>query len=167
MWYKNQKTSSKEISQKEAMDKFLPLIEKDGKEYSKITKVKVRSAKEGEVIETFTSDGKETTNKAKKGDYVVTNMTSSEEQYILSESKLKARYKFVEDKDDYKIYQATGKIRALEYSAEKLDMPKDFSFIASWGESTVIKDGDMIATPLPDKNEVYRIAKKEFKETYK
>ena len=30
-----------------------------------------------------------------------------------------------------------------------------------------IKDGDIIATPLPKKDEVYRIAKKEFEETYK
>jgi len=31
----------------------------------------------------------------------------------------------------------------------------------------IVKNGDMLVTPLPQKNEVYRIAKKEFLDTYK
>ncbi|MCK5476675.1 MAG: hypothetical protein KAI55_02035 [Candidatus Aenigmarchaeota archaeon] len=41
-----------------------------------------------------------------------------------------------------------------------------FNFEASWGENMVAKIGDMIVTP-PNKDEVYRIAIKEFEETYR
>lgn len=37
-------------------------------------------------------------------------------------------------------------------------------FIASWNEPMLLKDGDMIVTS--DGKEVYRIARKEFGETY-
>jgi len=48
------------MTQKEAIEHFLPLIKEHGKDYKKTTKVRARKAKPGEVIETHTSDGKET-----------------------------------------------------------------------------------------------------------
>jgi hypothetical protein len=39
-------------------------------------------------------------------------------------------------------------------------------FVAPWGESMIVKPGDYLVTP-PEKNEIYRIAQKEFEETYK
>lgn len=163
MWYENQ---SVPLSQEKAIEKFLPIIEESGSTYNKKTKVKARPAKAGEKIDTFTSDGKETTNTAKEGDYVVKNMTEAGEEYILSAKKLKDRYILLEDGDPYSIYKATGKVKAKKYISQEFSLPDTIEFVASWGEKTVLKEGDMIATPLPSKDEVYRIAKKEFEETY-
>ena len=145
------------ITQSEAMDKFLPLIKKSGQKYVKFTKVRARPAKVGEMIETITSDGKETQNKAKEGDYVVTNLGGSGEEYILSGQKLRDRYDEIGDS----IFQAKGSCMALQYNGEPTE------FIASWGEPMVLKPGDLICTPLPSMDEVYRIALAEFLNTYR
>jgi hypothetical protein len=150
------------LTQKQMIDKFLPLIEEKGEVYIKSTEVNARPAKEGEVIETFTSDGKETQNTAKKGDWVIKNKTEAKEEYIISGEKLRDRYivrSFI--KDGWYSFKAKGQCQAFEYDGE------DMEFMASWNEKMTLKKGDMLATPLPDKKEVYRIAVKEFNETYK
>ena len=145
------------MSQEEAISKFMPEIELNGTDYEKFTKIKARPAQPGEVVETITSDGKETINQAKEGDYVVSNLGGSGEEYILSGDKLAKRYKEIGDG----IYQATGECRGVTYSGP------DISFEASWGQPMILKTGDMIVTPLPQKGEVYRIARQEFESTYK
>jgi hypothetical protein len=67
----------------------MPQIMSDGKDYAKFTEIKVRKAKPGELIETFTSDGKETQNTANENDFVVTNLGGSGEEYILPADKLR------------------------------------------------------------------------------
>jgi hypothetical protein len=162
------KQTEKTMSQKEALDFFLPVIEEKGKKYKKFQKVMARSAKEGEKITTETSDGKETENKAKKGDYVVKNQTGAKELYIISEKKLKERYKKTNKKDkEWTEYVPTGKIMAIQFDADKMHLSSSFYFMAEWKEKMVVKNGDYICTTLPKKNETYRIAKKEFSETYK
>lgn len=152
-----QAEESKEImSQEEAMNFFMPQIMSDGKDYAKFTEIKVREAIPNELIETFTSDGKETQNTAKENDFVVTNLGGSGEVYILPADKLYKRYFNVEGD----IWKAKGECKALEYSGEPMQ------FEASWGEAMVLKPGDMICSPLPDLNEVYRIARAEFFSTY-
>ncbi len=59
---------NKIMSQKEAQDLYLPQIEENGKEYKKFSQITARPAAQGEVIETITADGKETTNTAKHGE---------------------------------------------------------------------------------------------------
>ena len=145
------------MSQEEAIAKFMPLIEANGEDYEKFTQIKARPANPGEVIETITSDGKETQNTAQPGDYVVSNLGGSGEEYILTADKLSKRYKEVGNG----IYQAIGECRGFEYNGPET------VFIASWGEQMILKPGDMIVTPLPQQNEVYRIARKEFQSTYK
>ena len=100
---------------------------------------------------------KETMNQAQQGDFVVSNLGGSGEEYILSGDKLAKRYKEVGNG----IYQATGECRGVEYSGPET------SFEASWGQAMVLKPGDMIVTPLPQKGEVYRIARQEFESTYR
>jgi hypothetical protein len=142
------------MSQEEARAKFMPIIINKGKTYSKFAKVKARPAQPNETIDTITSDGKETTNTANQGDYVVTNPGG--EEYIISKDKLDKRYIDLGNG----IYQAKGSAVAVEYSGPEIQ------FMASWGELMALKPGDMIVSPLPDLNEVYRIARKEFYETY-
>jgi hypothetical protein len=145
------------MSQEEAIAKFMPEIESNGTDFEKFTQIKARIARPGEMIETITADGKETMNQAQQGDFVVSNLGGSGEEYILSGDKLAKRYKEVGDG----IYQATGECRGVVYSGPET------SFQASWGQPMVLKPGDMIVTPLPQKGEVYRIARQEFESTYR
>ena len=150
------KENERAMSQDEAIAEFMPQIMADGKDYAKFTEIQVRRANPGELIETFTSDGKETQNTAGENDYVVTNLGGSGEEYILTAEKLNKRYFNVSGN----IWKAKGECRALLYTG----VPT--SFMASWGEAMVLKPGDMICSPLPDLNEVYRIARAEFGSTY-
>lgn len=151
------------MTQKEACDHYMPQIEATGRVYEKFTEIEARPATYGEVIVTVTAAGKETTNKADEGDFVVHNMTGAREEYILAGKKLAARYVRLSDLAvaGWCRYQATGSCMAFVYHGS------DTEFIATWGEPMKLQTGDMIATPLPEKGEVYRIAAKEFGETYR
>ena len=113
---------AKVMSQEEAIAKFMPEIESNGTDFEKFTQIKARPARPGEMIETVTADGKETMNQAQQGDFVVSNLGGSGEEYILSGDKLAKRYKEVGNG----IYQATGECRGVEYSGPET------SFEASW-----------------------------------
>lgn len=153
------------LTQEQAAEKFLPTINGYGQIYRKKTEVLARPATDGETIDTITSDGKETSNKAMKGDYIVTNMTTAKEQYILSSEKLSKRYKLIEKyPDGTERYKAIGSCKGIQFKGAKFNLPSEIQFMASWKEPMVLKDGDMIVTT--DGKEVYRIAKKEFTETY-
>ena len=145
------------MSQQEAVEKFMPMIESEGDIFEKFTQIEARPTNPGELIETITSDGKETQNIAKEGDFVVKNIGGSGEEYILSGDKLAKRYKQISDN----VYQAIGECMGIVYEGPEIQ------FMASWGEPMVLKPGDMVVTPLPNKGEVYRIARKEFESTYR
>lgn len=150
------------MTQAEATALFLPKINLQGNDYTKFAEVDVRAAIPGECIVTVTSDGEETKNHAGVDDVVVRNHTEAQEQYILTQTQLKKRYAFVHHAaSGWDIYRARGECRALRYDGEET------TFLAIWNAPMILKPGDWIVTPLPDKNEVYRIAQKEFKETYK
>jgi hypothetical protein len=149
------------MTQEQAFSEFIPYINDVGKIYRKISPVFARSASIGEYIETWTDDGLETTNYAKEGDFVVMNLyTSMKEEYIVSPDMMQARYDFVFDLSEGGIYKPTGKVKAAIYSGGEIQ------FIAKWGRNMTLKCGDMIVTPLPHCKEVYRIAAKEFYESY-
>lgn len=149
------------MTQEQAYNEFIPYINDTGKTYRKISPVFARFAIEGEYIETWTDDGLETTNYAKDGDYVVKNLyTSMQEEYIVSNEMMTQRYDFVYEVTEGGIYKPTGKVKAAIYSGQEIQ------FIAKWGRNMTLKPGDMIVTPLPLCKEVYRIAAKEFYESY-
>lgn len=152
------------ISQLEAHAMFAPLIEERGRLYSKFAIVEARVAVPGEVIVTETADGIETHNVAIAGDVVVRNGTRAKEQYILSVKKLSARYvplAQVGGDGVWGKHQSVGKCYAMRYEGPNTE------FVASWGETMVLKTGDMICTTFPDQSEVYRIARSEFEQTYR
>ncbi len=157
------------ISQKELLQQVLPLMKKHGKKYKKFKHVFARKAKDGEVILTITKDGLETSNTASLGDYIVKNQTDAAEMYILTNKKFKARYKYLKrSKNGFSEYFPIGKIHALEMTPTLLaaqSWANEFYFEAPWGEKMVVKENDFLASP-PSLNEVYRIARKEFFETY-
>lgn len=161
---------AKELSQKFLLDELKKDFE-DATVYEKFKNILVRKALASETVITYTNDGMETKNTAKEREYVVKNLTTAGEQYILSAEKLLKRYKFVKKHDEiWSIYKPTGKIRAImvdEILHKRLNVPSaPFYIITSWGEKMVVKQGDYLVTP-PALSEVYRIASKEFFETYK
>lgn len=149
------------MNQKEAFELFSPLIEQRGKIYFKCSLVYVVCAKEGDYIETWTADGLETTNYANEGDFIVQNIqTEAQEKYIVTPDMFFKRYKFFYWSGDGAIYMPTGKVKAVIYDGA------DCEFVAKWGRNMVLKTNDFIVAPLPESKEVYRIASKEFYETY-
>ncbi|MEM6965972.1 MAG: hypothetical protein AAF573_14490 [Bacteroidota bacterium] len=157
-------------SQNEMKQMVLPLLNRRGKTYQKFLKTFARKAKAEETIVTRTSDGKETINRAYPGDYIVRNQTKAGEEYVLTPSKFKKRYSFIKrSKGGFSEYQPTGRIRAIKVTPsffKKNNLGSPFYFIADWGEKMVVKQNDYLACPVGG-NEVYRIARKEFSETYK
>lgn len=93
------------------------------------------------------------------------NLTAAKEQYILSPDKLAKRYKLIGPAENgWTRYKATGSVKGVQFNGQNFGLPGETQFMASWGEPMILKDGDMIVTP--DGKEVYRIARKEFGETY-
>lgn len=157
------------ISQEKILKEMLPLLKK-AKTYEKYKMIYARKAVTGEEIKTYTSDGYETKNTAKEGDFIVKNTTDAEEMYILTEEKFNKRYTYVKNLDNiWNMYQPIGKIKAVKVNNSLLkklsNSEENFYIITSWNENMIVKKGDFLVSPL-EYNEVYRIANKEFWETY-
>ncbi len=139
--------------------------------YRKYRNILAKRAQAGEKIETITADGLETVNTAQAGDYIVRNTTEAGEQYLLGAEKFEKRYSPLAppDANGWQMYEPNSVIFAIELSPDLLQClqwPPEFYFIARWGEKMIAKTGDFLALP-EDCSEVYRIAGKEFFETYK
>jgi MoaA/NifB/PqqE/SkfB family radical SAM enzyme len=149
------------ISQKEFFETYFPYLMEYGFNYFKYSLVLARRAEPGEYIETWTADGLETTNYAKKDDFVVKNLqTEYQEEYIIPSKIFYKRYMKLYDHEEGSIYKPTGKIKASVFHGS------DTEFVAKWGRLMILKTGDFIVSPCPNFQEVYRIARKEFFETY-
>lgn len=156
-------------TQNEIKQMVFPLLKSKGKSYRKFKKVLARKAKKIERIATITNDGLETINRAKTGDYIVKNQTDASEEYVMSSGKFKDRYKYKKrSKLGYSEYEPKGRITALEVNKsflKKFKLDHEFYFEAAWGAKMVAKEKDFLACPLGG-DEIYRIARKEFFETY-
>jgi hypothetical protein len=158
------------FSREEIRQKMIPVLEKQGAVYAKKKNVLARKASAGERIETVTGDGPETVNVAGADDYIVQNQTDAKEMYILSAGVFLSRYQPLgaPSADGFVEYRPTGRILAIELTLANLsalDLPPEFRFTADWGEDMVAKAGDFIGC-LDDFSSVYRLARKEFFETY-
>lgn len=149
------------MTQKEAFKNFSNDIIFYGELYKKFGLVSAVIAKGGEYIETWTADGLETTNTADPGDYIVKNLqTEWQEIYIVPAITFHKRYEFFYNLEFGAVYIPTGTILATIYHGN------DRQFYAPWGTMMQLKTGDFLATSYPDCNGIYRIAAKEFYETY-
>lgn len=145
------------FSQKYMLERFLPQI-LDSNIYKKTAVVNARKLKRAELILTYTQ-GKngielETKRIGKPGDYVVKN--PSGEEYIIAEKIFLDRY----EHKYYNLYRPVGKIKAIKYNGP------DISFYAGWGEKMILRTGDMLASPAPNYDEIYRIGIIEFLQSY-
>lgn len=161
----------KAIPQQKLMTRVLPLIKSNADRYEKFQRVLARAAVDGEVVESIVEDGKETTNKASAGEYVVRNRTEAQEEYVVSASTFTERYQLAAKIDDtWSEYVPKGQILAIEISRDLLDAlgaDETFTIMAPWDSEQAGKLGDLFVSPLPELSEVYRIARKEFHETYR
>lgn len=143
---------------------------KFGIEYQKNQAIYARTAEENEQIITKVDGKQETINTANKGDYIIKNLTTSQEQYIIPRNKFSKRYIFLEHIDAlWNKYLPQGRVKALEvnqYVLRKLNQHSPFCIEAPWGEKQYVERGDQLVCPLPQENEIYRIAASAFKETY-
>ncbi len=157
-------------SQEKMKQMVLPLLKSKGNIYQKVKKVFARKAKDVERIITTTSDGRETINSAKPGDYIVKNQTGAGEEYILTPSKFRSRYAYKKRSTaGFSEYEPTGRIHAIEVNKrllKKFGVKLRFYFEADWGSKMIVKEKDFLACPVGGE-EVYRIARKEFFETYR
>lgn len=157
------------LTQSEILEKLRPVLENEGNVYQKKKNVLARPAQTGEVIQTLTGDGLETTNAAEDGDFIVQNQTTAGEMYIVPAHKFTQRYTHLRTVDEHwNEYQPIGRIVALELTPallQRLHLPEEFIFIAPWDDPMTAKAGDFMGGP-ESLTEVYRLARKEFFETY-
>lgn len=170
-------------TQKEILD-FLKSVYGDDKflwpTAKKYKNVFARYAREGEQIITITSDGKETVNYTSFGDKIVMNDTEAKEQYVIKSDKFDKLYElsseevfnFTDGDSPFSWfkYKPKGRIYAFEiipFFKNEKSFETSGSFVASWGQEMIYREGDFFCIPISDQEEVYRIAKKEFYETYR
>lgn len=158
------------VSQVELVSKILPEIISNGECYVKHGKVQARQAEAGEEVVSVTSDGRETSNVAEAGDYLVRNATETQECYLVSGDTFNKRYARLSNLDDnWALYHAIGEVRAIEIDDAILahvNKSKTFYILAPWGSPQRVNPGDYFVSTLPDLKEVYRIGRREFGQTY-
>jgi hypothetical protein len=131
----------------------------------KIGYVAARRAARPEQVETY-ADGKETTNTAKPGDFIVTNLSPQREPlrdrdghmnvYVIVPERFAALYEPTEEKGPHgAVYRAKGIVSALR-------LPGGFDIQAPWGERQTAADGYL----LLNGEEVYGASREAFAATY-
>lgn len=157
------------ITQEQMLEHFRPILEELGKRYQKKSLIKAIKAIPGTRVVTKTSDGTETENIAEAGDWLVENQTSSSEQYLVKAETFAKKYSLSHSLGrGWSCYKPKGDV--LGYQIQEADLKKlggdpHVKFQAPWRDYMILKAGDFIVIPS-EKEEIYRIAKKEFKETY-
>src|SRR5262245_7932211 len=157
-----------EVSQAHLMEHVLPLLRRDGSVYRKHRCVMARPALVGEVVVSTTAAGQETVNTGSEGDYVVQNLTTARELYIVRGKTFHERYELEQSLDIWNRYRPIGQVIGLEVREAllvRLSLPSPFYIEASWKQLQVTILGDFLVCPL-DGREIYRIARQEFGETY-
>ena len=131
----------------------------------KVGYVAARKAAKSEVVETR-SNGKETTNTARPGDYVVTNLSSQRgplrdrdgqlNLYVIEAARFAALYESADGKSEQgAIYRARGVVSAIP-------LPGGFDIAAPWGERQTAADGYLLCNGT----EVYGSSRDAFEATY-
>jgi hypothetical protein len=131
----------------------------------KIGYVAARKATKREVVETR-SDGRETTNTARAGDFIVTNLSAQREplrdrdgqlnRYVIDAARFAALYSHARAKSSQgPIYRARGAVSALP-------LPGGFEITAPWGEQETSASGYLLCNG----KEVYGSSWDAFKATY-
>ncbi len=86
---------------------------------------------------------RETANISNEGDFVVKNLTESEELYIVTPSKFSGPYEFSEKiNEKWSKYEPLGKVKTIDVDRHVLSLLKQngsFHIYASWGHHRGLK----------------------------
>ncbi len=151
------------ISKEQIQQTFEDMVEQGKVErYKKYGAVDARLAIPGEKITTVIDGEIETTNVANRGDVVVMNTTTkSREQYIITIDKFNGRYVDPQNLvESWGTFFPSGETDAFVWDGNSM------SFIAPWGEEMIVHNGDYIARIPGTSDDIYRIARDEFLNTY-
>lgn len=107
-------------------------------------------------FDTITDDGKETTNTALRGDVIISG--PSKEKYAIKNAKFEKLY---EGKFGSTVVPDSSPREVAQWPENK----PATELMASWGDTMPVKPGDYIVKE-PDGNGYYRIARKEYEQTY-
>lgn len=111
--------------------------------------------KEPQEVITITADGKETQNKAESGDVVISG--PSKEKYAIKASKFPKLY-------SGKLGEVITPEQSPRLVTQVNNIQQPITFKAPWGEDMILKPGDYL---VKDGDQgYYRIAKKEYEQTY-
>lgn len=131
--------------------------------------VQARCVRQSETLTTVTEAGQETAFDVPAGYWIITNATNAQEQYALDPTNFHSRYETMLEKTPNPgqdgVFRPTGRVLAVTVTSEIAAAIGGNKFMAAWGEPTVCYEGDLLAMPLPKRNEVYRIDAKSFAET--
>ena len=160
-----------------------------GEVYRKTGEMLARPASPGETVITIVSGAIETLKGTNQGDWVIRNIVvgSSAEMYPISDESFDGRYEVLEDEAPWIVdgnswyrVKPTGQIIGGFYD---LDTARDMEWISSdsdharaptvkfeapWGSDMILEDGDFLGSPYPevDLTNIYRVARREFFQTY-
>jgi tRNA threonylcarbamoyladenosine modification (KEOPS) complex Pcc1 subunit len=158
------------VPQAKLVSALMPQIREHGRTYRKTLGIEARPARPGEVVVSITSDGEETSNVASDGDMLVRALTEAAEQYLVGADEFARLYEKEADVDDgFARYRPRGRVRAIEITrdvTDALSVADEFFLIAPWRSQQFAREGDLLVAPLPALEKIYRIARKEFEETY-
>lgn len=156
-------------SQHEIIAHFFDLLKRDGQRYSKKSLTIAKKATPGTVVLTKTSDGQRIETTAKPGDWLVENQTATKEHYLVSDATFQKKYQLRQALGEgWGSFQSLGQVYALKVQEKDFAHFGDLQELEFQGprEKTVLLlPGDYLVIPV-DQSEAYRIAAKEFEETY-
>jgi hypothetical protein len=147
----------------------------EGNIYSKHKKVHAMLAQENGVLDTVVNGMVQARKTYSEGDYIMCGSRGG--RYPMSAVDFSARYNVdgpepASDQalaaESFFLYPPTGKIWALEVAAdEAVRYFPAGHFIGKWGRPIGVNATDFLVMPHPDGNEIYRIKKPLFDDTYR
>lgn len=162
------------IYQSELVQQYRNVIAENGGKYYKHKEVLIVAAQVNEKVITVTSSGFETEQFAKENQYIVTNITTHRERYLINQSTFD-KYDLVDAATGTYRMKPIHNIQALRFTPNHFpllfnanmkvnELKQRFIYIeAAWGESQVLIENDYLAL---NGDEIYRIGLLEFEQTY-
>lgn len=154
--------------------------------YQKSGDMLARPAQPGETVITIVSGAIETIKGTQIGDWVIRNIVvgSSAEMYPISAESFNGRYTILDEENPWTVdghswfrVKPSGMIVGGFYTADVSSRmgfssegttARPLKFEAPWGADMVLEEGDFLGRPYPevDLTNIYRVARKEFFQTY-
>ena len=161
-------------SQVDTLSEWGPTLQRNANVYCKTAKIFARIANEAGSLDTVVKGFLETSHTYEKGDFIVRGTEG--EEYVVSALDFTLRYDRARPErpseqelldKGFQLYRPTGKIWAYKVTADILGQyfPAG-QFVASWGSTMAVEEGDFLVMPFPTGNELYRIKKAHLESTY-